>query len=69
MAGAMMIDSSAAYASATNMLQARGQFQTEQVKQSSDQAQQAVTALLEGEAQGTRAAPSGGRGQIVDITA
>ncbi|MFV3074987.1 hypothetical protein [Niveispirillum fermenti] len=51
------------------MLQARGQFQTEQVKQSSDQAQQAVTALLEGETQGTRAAPSGGRGQIVDITA
>jgi hypothetical protein len=65
----MNINSSAAYASAVNLLQGRSQFQTEQVRQSADQTQQGVTALLGSAAEATKAAPSGGRGQIVDIQA
>lgn len=61
----MEVSSSAGYASALNLLQTRSQLQVGQVKQSADQVQQVTDTLLAG---GTSsAAPSGGRGQLVDI--
>lgn len=64
----MQINSSAAYASAISLSQGRSQLQTEQIKQSSQQDTQ-VTSLLASGTGSTKAAPTGGRGQIVDITA
>lgn len=67
----MQINSSAAYASAISLSQGRSQMQVDQLKQSSEQSGQ-VTSLLAGGGSGggsTKPAASGGRGQIVDITA
>lgn len=64
----MQINSSAAYASAISLSQGRSQMQADQLKQSSEQSSQ-VTSLLAGGNGGTKPSPTGGRGQIVDITA
>lgn len=64
----MQINSSAAYASAISLSQGRSQMQTEQIKQSSEQSTQ-VASLLGGGTDAPKSAPTGGRGQIVDITA
>jgi len=69
----MQIDSSAAYATSINSLQTRNQVQTEQLRQNAEQQQQAINALTTGSTQNqgapTQAAPTNGRGRIVDITA
>ncbi len=63
----MEVSISAGYATALKQLNITQQFQTEQVRASSDQSQQ-VTNLLAGGGS-TRPAATGGRGQIIDIQA
>ncbi|HYC02761.1 MAG TPA: hypothetical protein VED40_05675 [Azospirillaceae bacterium] len=65
----MQIDSSAAYASSINLLSARSQQQVSQLKQASEQQAASTEALLGAQQQQTQAAPTGGRGQVVDIKA
>ena len=66
----MQINSSAAYASALSLSQGRSQLQTEQIKQSSQQDTQVASLISTGSSGGgTKPAATGGRGQIVDITA
>ena len=61
----MDISSLAGQASTLQLLQSRGQMQVRQLKESSDQQQQAMTALLTG-AQGP--SPSDGRGSLIDLS-
>jgi hypothetical protein len=59
----MSITSSAGSAAALNLLQTRSQLQINQLRQSTDQIAQSVQLLQGG------SAPSGGRGQVIDLLA
>ncbi|WP_044563743.1 hypothetical protein [Azospirillum sp. B4] len=66
----MQIDSQAAAATAANVLQASAQFQVKALKQNADAQAAAATELLTGQSAAPAGpAPSGGRGQLIDISA